>query len=104
MGQGKKYQHPGVIRRPENFLKFQVGARFATVVVGVDRVDAQDLEALKSLPGRGIIGRRGAELVADVGRRRYENPAAVEVKIPPLDPKFPEAEGLGQGPIQDGTA
>ena len=46
----ERHEHPHVVRRPQDLREAHVGTRLAAIVVRVDEVDAEALEALHGLP------------------------------------------------------
>src|SRR2546421_9367165 len=59
---GKGDQHSGIIGRLENFSEAQMCSRFATVVMGINKVDAESFETLKAFARRLVSCQRGANL------------------------------------------
>ena len=58
----QRHQHPRVIRRAQDLREAQVRARLAAVVVGVNEIDPETLEAQQALLGRLVGRQRGAHL------------------------------------------
>ena len=58
MGLGKTNEHADVVCSAQEFREGEVRARFATVVVGVNVIDAESLDSLKCLAS-GIVGGKG---------------------------------------------
>ena len=95
------HQHPHVIRRPQDFREAEVRARFAAIVVGVDEVDAETLQALQAFPRARVGGPCRAHLGVVQRHARQENAAAVQDKVAALNPKFAESEALLPSLIQN---
>src|SRR5438045_9495302 len=47
-------EHSDIIRRAKHLLQCEMGARFTTIIMGIDKVDPDALEALKAFPCRAI--------------------------------------------------
>ena len=101
---GEGHQHSFVVGGPQHLLEADMRARFAAVVVRVDEVDPEALEALQGRPGAVVTGRGGAELAVVERDGRQVQTRAVQVEIPPVDPELAEPEADGQGRIQDRPA
>src|SRR5438034_5570201 len=62
MGLGKGDQHPGIVCSLQDFRKAQMCSRLATVVMGVNKIDSEALEALKAFACGLVSCQRGANL------------------------------------------
>jgi len=101
MGLGEGHEHPHVVGRTEDLLEAQVRPRLAAVIVGVDEVDADPLQAEQALLGPGVAGRQRAHLGVVQRQGREEDPRAVEVEIPSVDPELAEAEADRKGGVEE---
>ena len=93
-------EHPHVVRRPQDLREAQVRAGLAAVVVGVDEIDAEALEALQALAGGVIGGQRRSDLGVVQRQSAEKDAGAVEVEIPALDPELAKAEAHRPADIQ----
>ena len=75
-------------------------ARLASVVVRVNIIDPETLEAFEALAGGGVGGQRGADLRIVERDRRKKNARAVEVEVPAIDPEFAVTEPLRPAGVQ----
>ena len=97
----QRHQHPQVVGGPQDFLKSQVRARLATVVVRVHKVDAKALQAFQALSGSVVRGQGGPDLRVVQRHRTQEDAAPIQVEIPALDPEFAKPKRHRMGGIQD---
>ena len=96
MGLRERHQHAGVVRRAQDFGETQMRAWFATVIVRIDKVDAEALEAQQALLRRRVGRRRGPDLRVVEGHQGQVKPRAVEVEVAALNPEFAETERCGR--------
>src|SRR5439155_334013 len=79
-------------------------AGLATVVVRVNVIDPQTLQAFEAFAS-GFVGReRGTRLRIVERDRREKNARAVEVKVPAFDPELAKTEPLRPTGVQHLTA
>src|SRR5439155_9463403 len=76
------------------------GARLAVVIVRVNEVDPEGLQALQGLPGACVIRQPGPDLGIVQGDRGQEDATAVQEEVPAVDPELAKAEAHGEGGIQ----
>src|SRR6266850_497895 len=67
-------------------------ARLAPVVMSIDKVDPEGFQTLHAFVSGLVGGERGAYLGIIEWNRREKNARAVEVEVPPINPKLSEAE------------
>src|SRR3989304_187187 len=97
---GKGYEHPHVVRCPENLSKAPRRTRLTAVVVSIYEVDSKTFETLHTLP-RSLVGRQGGGNLGVIKRHGGEkDAAAIQVEITSVDPELAEAEPHRKGRVQ----
>src|SRR5256885_14297100 len=81
-------QHAHIVSGPKDLLEAQVRARLAIVIVRVNEIDPDPLEALQRFAGGGISRHAGANLRIVDRNGAEEDPRSIENKIPSVDPKL----------------
>src|SRR3990170_6704491 len=96
---GKRDEHTGVIRGPQNLAEVEMRTRRAAIVVRVDTIDAEALKAPHALLHLRI-GRRSSSTGVVQRYDVEENAAAIQIKIPAVNPELAEPEAHGKRGIQ----
>ncbi len=97
----ERHEHPGVVSRPQNLREAQVRAGLAIVVVRINEVDPDALEALQTFPRTVVARERGAHLRVVQRHGAQENATAVQIEVAAIDPEFAKAESDAEGRVQD---